>query len=69
MAVYKNTSGATFVLPDGAEVANGATVDMASATAEIAGVAQMIESGKLVSHSQETKRGRPPKVAGGGETE
>lgn len=67
MAVYTNTSGAAFVLPDGTEVANGATVDLDKATAEIAGVAQMIEAGKLV--AQEPKRGRPPKVAGEAETE
>lgn len=67
MAGYTNTSGATFVLPDGTEVAKGATVDLDKATAEIAGVAQMIESGKLA--AQEPKRGRPPKVADGAETE
>lgn len=61
MADYTNTSGATFVLPDGAEVANGATVDLDKDTAGIAGVSQMIEAGKLV--AQEQKRGRPAKVA------
>ena len=62
MAGYINTSGATFVLPDGTEIASGAAVDLDKATAEIAGVAQMIDAGKLV--AQEPKRGRPPKVAG-----
>jgi len=67
MAGYINTSGAMFVLPDGTEVPNGAAVDLDKATAEIAGVAQMINAGKLV--AQEPKRGRPPKVAGEAETE
>jgi hypothetical protein len=67
MAEYVNTSGATFVLPDGTSVANGDAVDLDKATAEIAGVAQMIEAGKLV--AQEPKRGRPPKVADGAKSE
>lgn len=62
MAGFVNQSGALFVLPDGVEVPNGATVDLDAATAEIAGVAQMIEAGKLV--AQEVKRGRKPKAAG-----
>ena len=48
MAAYENASGATFVLPDGSEVQDGATVDIADDVAGIPGVLQMIEGGKLV---------------------
>jgi Ca2+-binding RTX toxin-like protein len=60
MAVYLNQSGARFVLPNGTDVESGGTIDLDAATASIAGVAQMIEAGKLVAQG---KRGRPPKAA------
>jgi hypothetical protein len=67
MPALTNVSGAMFVLPDGTEIPNGESADVEAETLEIAGVAQMVEAGKLT--VEEPKRGRPPKVASESETE
>ena len=48
MAVYRNNHGGAIVLPDGVEIAAGATVEISADVAGLSGVAALIEAGGLV---------------------
>jgi hypothetical protein len=64
MPVYKNTSGAVFTMPDGANIENSAEVEISADVLEVPGVAQFIAAGKMVEvEPDKPKRGRPAKDA------